>query len=68
MIKERVLVTGGAGYVGSVLVPKLISAGLDVKIMDWMIFGRKGIENLSEVEMPLEMRELILQERQDSKK
>jgi nucleoside-diphosphate-sugar epimerase len=43
MAKEKVLVTGGAGYAGSVLVPKLLGRGLDVRILDLMIFGDKGI-------------------------
>jgi len=36
---EHVLVTGGAGYVGAVLVPKLIRAGYRVTVVDLMIYG-----------------------------
>ena len=37
---KQVLVTGGAGYVGSVLVPKLLDAGYSVKVLDLFIYGR----------------------------
>lgn len=36
---KSVLVTGGAGYVGAVLVPKLLEKGYAVKILDWFIYG-----------------------------
>ena len=36
---RKVLITGGAGYVGSVLVPKLLQAGYDVKVLDLYIYG-----------------------------
>ena len=35
----RVLVTGGCGYIGSVLVPKLLAAGHAVDVWDVMWFG-----------------------------
>ncbi len=35
----HVLVTGGAGYVGAVLVPKLLAAGHRVTVLDLYIFG-----------------------------
>jgi len=38
-VKQKVLVTGGAGYVGSVLVPKLLDAGYRVKVLDLYIYG-----------------------------
>src|SRR5688572_13106566 len=36
---SRVLVTGGAGYVGAVLVPKLIAAGYQVTVLDLYMYG-----------------------------
>jgi nucleoside-diphosphate-sugar epimerase len=36
---KRILVTGGAGYVGSNLVPKLLAAGYEVVVLDLYIYG-----------------------------
>src|ERR1700740_1050499 len=36
---KRVMVTGGAGYVGSRLVPKLLDAGYEVAVLDLFIYG-----------------------------
>ena len=36
---KHVLVTGGAGYVGTVLVPQLVEAGYHVTVYDLMFYG-----------------------------
>ncbi len=36
---KSVLVTGGAGYVGAVLVPKLLDNGYRVKVLDLFLYG-----------------------------
>lgn len=40
---KKVLVTGGAGYKGCVLVPKLLDAGYAVLVYDLMLFGADGL-------------------------
>lgn len=36
---ERILVTGGAGYVGSLLIPQLLADGHEVTVYDTMYYG-----------------------------
>lgn len=40
---NSVLVTGGAGYIGSVLTARLVELGYRVKVLDSLIFGLDGI-------------------------
>jgi len=48
---KRVLVTGGAGYKGCVLVPKLLNAGYEVVVYDMMLFGSKGLPSHANLEI-----------------
>jgi len=45
---RKVIVTGGAGYVGSVLVPKLLGAGHYVKVIDLYIYGRDVLDGVKD--------------------
>lgn len=41
---KRVLVTGGAGYIGSALLPLLLEGGYRVRILDLLIYGVEPIK------------------------
>ncbi|MFQ5737787.1 MAG: NAD-dependent epimerase/dehydratase family protein [Acidobacteriota bacterium] len=43
-----VLVTGGAGYVGAVLVPRLLAGGYAVRVLDLYIFGQQVFDALKD--------------------
>lgn len=45
---NTVLVTGGAGYVGAVLVPKLLDKGYRVKVLDLYIYGEDVLDALKD--------------------
>lgn len=36
---KKIFITGGAGYVGAVLVPKLLDEGYEITVLDLMIYG-----------------------------
>ena len=44
---NTVLVTGGAGYVGSVLTPLLLEAGYHVRVLDLLIYGGQVFDGIS---------------------
>ena len=43
---SNILVTGGAGYIGSVLTRKLVLSKYNVTVLDSLIFGQDGISDL----------------------
>jgi nucleoside-diphosphate-sugar epimerase len=43
---QRILVTGGAGYIGCVLVPRLIERGYHVRLLDRLYFGEGCLQHL----------------------
>jgi nucleoside-diphosphate-sugar epimerase len=65
MALKSVLVTGGAGYVGSALVPVLLEAGYKVKVLDLYLYGAevlaavRGNPNLEEIKGDIRDRGLL---------
>ena len=45
---KNILVTGGAGYVGAVLVPKLINKGYHVKVLDLYLYGDDVLSSIKD--------------------
>ena len=45
-IVKKVLVLGGAGYLGSILCRKLLDKGYSVRVMDICLFGEESIKDL----------------------
>ena len=41
---KNIFITGGAGYVGSALVPRLLTEGYKVTVLDLMIYGQNVIK------------------------
>ena len=44
-MSKKIFITGGAGYVGSKLVPKLLNLGHEVTVLDLMIYGEDVLPN-----------------------
>lgn len=44
-MKHKVLVTGGAGYIGSFVVNLLLDKGYEVVVLDSLIYGDKGLQS-----------------------
>jgi len=45
-MSQKVLVTGGAGYVGAALVPKLLERGYEVVVLDLYLYGREALDGV----------------------
>jgi len=45
-INRKILITGGGGYLGSVVVRKLLKAGYTIRVLDNLVYGVNTIEGL----------------------
>jgi nucleoside-diphosphate-sugar epimerase len=45
---QTILVAGGAGYIGCILIPKLVERGYRVRLLDRMYFGEQGLDSVRE--------------------
>lgn len=69
---QNILVTGGAGYVGAVLIPKLLHKGYRVKVIDLYLYGDNVLEssrfhpNLMEIKGDIRDRDLLEREIPDT--
>lgn len=68
---DTVLVTGGAGYVGAILVPELLRNGYRVKVLDLYLFGYNVLDsvkhnpNLKEIKGDIRDRKVLREEIED---
>ncbi len=62
---KKILITGGGGYVGAVLVPKLLARGYKVRVLDLYLFGDhfwdkdKNFSNLEEIKGDIRDQETV---------
>ncbi len=47
-MKNKVLVIGGAGYLGAVLIDRLLAGGYPVRILDSFIYGKRSVEKYAD--------------------
>jgi len=59
---QHIFITGGAGYVGAILVPKLLDKGYHVSVLDLMIYGEEVLPDhpkLKKIKGDIRDRELL---------
>ena len=62
MLDNKIFITGGAGYVGSKLVPKLLDLGHEITVFDLMIYGENVLpkhEKLTKIKGDIRNIELL---------